>query len=70
LHQSNGGRASVTRDKTRTMLIDVRTEKSVYIIIDGYTYYIDHSLDEPIVEVWTEEQEPLTLIPNDSDSED
>jgi hypothetical protein len=52
------------------MLVDVRTEKSVYIIIDGYTYYIDHSLDEPIVEMWTEEEEPITLIPNDSDSED
>jgi hypothetical protein len=52
------------------MLIDVRSEESVYIIIDGRTYYIDHSLDEPIVEYWTEEQEPITLIPNDSNTQD
>lgn len=52
------------------MIVDVRTEKSAYIIIDGYTYYIDHSLDEPIVVMWTEDKKPITLIPNDSDSED
>lgn len=52
------------------MIVKLTTEKSVYIEIDGYTYYIDHSLDEPIVECWTEEQEPITLIADDSDTED
>jgi hypothetical protein len=52
------------------MIVKLTTEKSVFVEIDGRTYYIDHSLDEPIVEMWTEEEEPITLIPNDSDSED
>ena len=52
------------------MISILTTEQSVYIVIDGYTYYIDHSLDEPIVERWTEEQEPISLIEDDSDSED
>jgi len=52
------------------MIVKLTTEQSVYIEIDGYTYYIDHSLDEPIVEYWTEEKEPITLIKNDSNTED
>ena len=54
------------------MIVKLTTEQSVFIEVDGYTYYIDHSLDEPIVERWTEETEPITLLPkeNDSDSED
>jgi uncharacterized protein YchJ len=52
------------------MIVKLTTEKSVFVEIDGRTYYIDHSLDEPIIEYWTEEQEPVTLIENDSDSED
>ena len=52
------------------MIVKLTTEQSVYIEIDGYTYYIDHSLDEPIVERWTEETEPITLIKNDSNSKD
>ena len=50
------------------MIVKLTTEQSVYIEIDGYTYYIDHSLDEPIVECWTKETEPITLIKNDSDT--
>jgi len=50
------------------MIVKLTTEQSVYIEIDGYTYYIDHSLDEPIVERWTEETEPITLLPEDNDS--
>jgi len=50
------------------MIVKLTTEQSVFIEIDGYTYYIDHSLDEPIVECWTEETEPITLIKNDSDT--
>ena len=52
------------------MIVKLTTEKSVFVEIDGRTYYIDHSLDEPIVEYWTEEQEPITLIEDDSNSED
>jgi len=52
------------------MIVKLTTEQSVFIEIDGYTYYIDHSLDEPIIECWTEETEPITLIKNDSDTED
>jgi hypothetical protein len=51
------------------MIVKLTTEQSVFIEIDGYTYYIDHSLDEPIVECWTEETEPITLIKNDSDTQ-
>ena len=49
------------------MIVKLTTEQSVYIEIDGYTYYIDHSLDEPIVERWTEENEVVTLLPEDND---
>ena len=56
------------------MIVKLTTEQSVYIEIDGYTYYIDHSLDEPIVERWNDNKttETITLLPkeNDSDSED
>jgi hypothetical protein len=52
------------------MIITLTTEKWVFLEIDGRTYYIDHSLDEPIIEYWTEEQEPITLIPNDSNTQD
>ena len=52
------------------MIVKLTTEQSVYIEIDGYTYYIDHSLDEPIIEYWTEEQEPITLIADDSNTQD
>ncbi len=54
------------------MIVKLTTEQSVFIEVDGYTYYIDHSLDEPIIEYWTEEQEPITLLPkeNDSNSQD
>ena len=52
------------------MIVKLTTEKNVFVEIDGRTYYIDHSLDEPIIEYWTEEQEPITLIEDDSRSED
>ena len=57
------------------MIVKLTTEQSVYIEIDGYTYYIDHSLDEPIVERWKNNTEIETLTffkieKNDSDSED
>ena len=38
------------------MIVKLTTEKSVFIEIDGRTYYIDHSLDEPIVERWNDKK--------------
>lgn len=59
------------------MIVKLTTEQSVYIEIDGYTYYIDHSLNEPIVERWNDKKskeiETLTFFKieeNDSNSED
>jgi hypothetical protein len=54
------------------MIVKLTTEQSVYIEIDGYTYYIDHSLDEPIVERWTTTNNRTNkpYAEDDSDSED
>jgi hypothetical protein len=39
------------------MIIDVRSEKSVYITIGTFTYYIDNSTGEHIMNHWkTDEQ--------------
>ena len=61
---------SIFVETFRTMIVKLTTEKSVFVEIDGRTYYIDHSLDEPIIEYWTEEEEPVTLIEDDTRSED
>lgn len=37
------------------MKIDKRSEKCVYITIDGIVYYIDNSTNEQILHVWEEE---------------
>lgn len=45
----------------------------VYITIRQTTFYIDYSMEEPIVEMWEEkETEVITLLPeeNDSNTED
>lgn len=34
------------------MLIDVRSDKSLYVTIGRYTYYIDDSTDEQIINKW------------------
>ena len=34
------------------MEIDVRSNNSLYIKINGWTYYIDDSTDEQIVDKW------------------
>lgn len=34
------------------MLIDVRSDKSLYVTIGRYTYYIDDSTDEQIIDKW------------------
>ena len=34
------------------MKIDVRNKRAVYIEIDGWTFYIDNSTGEAIIEKW------------------
>ena len=34
------------------MNIDVRSDESLYIEINGWTYYIDDSTDEQIIKKW------------------
>ena len=34
------------------MKIDVRSEKSLYIEMDGWTFYIDNGTDEQIMSNW------------------
>lgn len=34
------------------MKIDVRSDESLYIEINGWTYYIDDSTDEQIIKKW------------------
>lgn len=34
------------------MKIDVRSEKSLYIEMDGWTFYVDNSTDEQIMNKW------------------
>lgn len=36
----------------RKMIIDKRSEKSIYITIGDYTYYIDDSTNEQIINKW------------------
>ena len=39
------------------MKIDVRSEESLYITINGWTYYIDDSTDEQIITKWKDGDE-------------
>jgi hypothetical protein len=34
------------------MKIEVKTNNSVYVTINDYTYYIDDSTNEQIIELW------------------
>jgi len=36
----------------KKMEIDVRSDKSLYVTIGDYTYYIDDSTDEQIINKW------------------
>ena len=38
--------------KNNTMKIEVKTNNSVYVTINDYTYYIDDSTNEQIIELW------------------
>tara|TARA_R110000803_G_scaffold172400_1_gene235303 strand:- start:184 stop:354 length:171 start_codon:yes stop_codon:yes gene_type:complete len=56
------------------MIINPNTEAGVvYITIKDATFYIDYSMNEPIVEMWKDkETEVVTLLPevNDTHTED
>ena len=56
------------------MIIQSNPDTSVvYVTINDTTFYIDYSMNEPIVEMWKEkETEVITLLPeeNDSNTED
>ena len=39
------------------MKIDVRSEESLYITINGWTYYIDDSTNEQIITKWKDGDE-------------
>jgi hypothetical protein len=46
------------------MIIKPNTQEVVYITIHDMTFYIDYSLDEPIVEMWKKSEEIITLTPD------
>jgi len=46
------------------MIIKPNTQEVVYITIHDTTFYIDYSLDEPIVEMWKKAEEIITLSPD------
>tara|TARA_R110000782_G_scaffold252451_1_gene340277 strand:+ start:408 stop:578 length:171 start_codon:yes stop_codon:yes gene_type:complete len=56
------------------MIIQSNPDTSVvYLTIKDTTFYIDYSMNEPIVEMWKDkETEVVTLLPevNDTNSED
>ena len=39
------------------MKIDVRSENSLYVEMDGYMFYIDNSTNEQIMDCWKKDQE-------------
>ena len=44
------------------MNIDVRSDESLYIEINGWTYYIDDSTDEQIIKKWRDEKNYLNYL--------
>ena len=40
------------KQKGVKMKIDIRSENSLYIELNGHTYYIDDSTDEQIMDCW------------------
>lgn len=39
------------------MKIDVRSDESLYVTINGWTYYIDDSTNEQIIDKWKDGDE-------------
>ena len=52
------------------MIIKPNTQEVVYITIHDTTFYIDYSLDEPIVEMWKQAEEIITLTPDNDNQEE
>tara|TARA_Y100000593_G_scaffold50952_1_gene95763 strand:- start:308 stop:490 length:183 start_codon:yes stop_codon:yes gene_type:complete len=46
------------------MKIDVKSKDSLYININGWTYYIDDSTDEQIIQKWKDETKELHITEN------
>ena len=46
------------------MEIDVKSKDSLYININGWTYYIDDSTNEQIIEKWKDETKELHIKEN------
>lgn len=46
------------------MNIDVKSKDSLYITINGWTYYIDDSTNEQIIEKWKDETKELYIEEN------
>jgi len=46
------------------MNIDVKSKDSLYININGWTYYIDDSTNEQIIEKWKDETKELHIEEN------
>ena len=49
----------VEQDKGREVLmkIEIKSDTSLYITINGYVYYIDDSTNEQIIDKWKDEDE-------------
>jgi len=50
------------------MIIKPNTQEVVYITIHDTTFYIDYSLDEPIVEMWKETETEVVLLTPQNDN--
>ena len=44
------------------MRIDVVSEDALYINLNGYTYYIDDSTDEQIIEKWKDPESDYMAV--------
>tara|TARA_X000001036_G_scaffold166995_1_gene158234 strand:+ start:177 stop:494 length:318 start_codon:yes stop_codon:yes gene_type:complete len=54
----NGLPNLIDRTTDPKMIIDKRSEKSIYITIGDYTYYIDDSTNEQIINKWKHNDNP------------
>ena len=44
------------------MKVDIRTKECLYIDINGWTYYIDDSTGEQIINKWNEDMEEDSVL--------
>ena len=52
------------------MQIDIRSNKSLYVTIGNYTYYIDDSTNEQIIDKWNNKSEVHSGEPHKSNQDD